>query len=407
MSFKTTHLTANKETSVESFFLRTSRATIAVGAALFLAAGGAVCADLTIQSRTDAVYDGGQFNRLVIQSSSNITIRNATFTSGLLSAVVDINNSNNIILEDCTISGQGTACTGINVGGTCVSITFSRNTIRDIADDGIQVRNTRDLKILNNRVFSLLGIGTDSGGTCNNGHSDAIELGTVTDCEIIGNLVFDIRSTSAIFFGNWSATSAGYCRNVLIANNVFCAPESGFLVYLSQADGVQLYHNAIWWGRYGGVAIAAGLTNLDMENNILHSINYQHHGVPYDASNHRIRRNLLGTTSGQGTPTALLSGDLNNFVAVDPRFNGLPSITNTGSLSQFRTSLGSPPALSIEAFQLRSDSPAVNAGRLVEMVPFDIRGAARPSPDLVDLGAFEMESASVPARPDNLNATTP
>jgi len=384
-----------------------ARSVITLSIALITCVGTVLGADLSIQSRSNEVHDGGQYNRLIIQGSSNITIRNATFTSGLLSAVVDIANSNNVIIENCTISGQGTACTGVNIGGTSATITLSRNTIRDIADDGIQVRNTRDLKILHNRIFSLLGIGTDSGGTCNNGHSDAIELGTVTDCEIVGNLVFDIRSTSAIFFGNWSTTSAGYCRNVLIANNVFCAPESGFLVYLSQADGVQFHHNTLWWGRYGGVAIAAGLTNLDMENNILHSINYQHHGVPYNAATHRFRRNLVATTAGQGTPSAILSTDLGNFVAADPRFVGMPAISSTGNVNQFRTPIGGTPTLTVEPFRLRSDSGAAGAGRFLSLVPVDVLGIARPASGPTELGALELVDTTSPTSPSSLNVTTP
>lgn len=55
----------------------------------------------------------------------------------------------------------------------------------------------------------------------------------------------------------------------MLANNVLYNPDTGFVIYLEDVRGVELYNNTIWGkhdGRYGGMAIG---TNVAPERRLL------------------------------------------------------------------------------------------------------------------------------------------
>ena len=69
-------------------------------------------------------------------------------------------------------------------------------------------------------------------GPCYNGHSDGLELSDVSDIELVGNMVYDVRSTAALFMDNWSGSKI---YDLVAYNNVFYTPDTGFAVYLQHA----------------------------------------------------------------------------------------------------------------------------------------------------------------------------
>ncbi len=199
----------------------------------------------------------------------------------------------------------GGACTGMSIAGDDVIVAGNR--IHDAADDGVAIGNLRNLSFSGNVVHALHGCGTDGEcGPCYNGHSDGLELYAVVDSEIVGNLIYDVASTSAVFFGNWADElgmgPAEYCDNVLLANNLLYSPETGFVAYIEDARNVKLLHNTIWglhMGAYGGLSIGVNVQDLDIYNNAILSINYKHIGGVYDLAEHRGDYNLFAYSLGQ------------------------------------------------------------------------------------------------------------
>lgn len=275
----------------------------------------------------------------------------------------------------------GGACTVLDLHG--VGITVEGCEIHDAADDGVSAAGVRELRFAGNRVHRLHACGTDGGcGPCYNGHSDGLELYDVETSVFDGNLVYDVRSTAAVFFGNWADELGGgpdeYCEDVLLTNNVFYTPETGFAVYFQDVRGLRVYHNVIWGlhqGRYGGLAIGEHATGLEMFNNVILSINYDHIGATYDAAEHRGHHNLFGVSLGQYVDQP---GDL---VATDPGFAGIPDCDGAP--------VSDPDP---EDFLLTAGSPCVDAGYpgdgSVVLPPADFRG--HPRDGAPDIGAMEL-----------------
>ncbi|MEM7412917.1 MAG: right-handed parallel beta-helix repeat-containing protein, partial [Myxococcota bacterium] len=277
----------------------------------------------------------------------------------------------------------------------------------------------RNLLVAGNVITRLLAFGTDSNppGPCYNGHSDGIEIFDVADSQFIGNLVYDVRSTAAVFFGNWADSPAEYCRNVRFENNVFLTPESGFVGYLSDADGVVLVNNVFWRGIYGGIVVGKNVTGLDVANNVLHSVNYHHSREPFVPEEHRFRHNLLATTEAQQTPPIV--GKDGNFVTGDPGFAGIPAIDGFSDPTAYRQPAAAypqsekeasneaeateavsaepeTPRVRLEDFAPKPGSPLLDAGSGAGAPTKDALGRARPRGKGVDIGAFE--GALAPAR---------
>ena len=206
---------------------------------------GAGAAGLFIENQSHQVFDGGSYDRLIVRNSDSITVRNARFAIASYGSVVSISNGENI--------------------------TFTGNTVHDIADDGFEIYGGTGLMIRGNTIYRLLGKGTDSSipGPCYNGHSDGLEIARVSNSTFTGNLIFDVRSTAAVFISNDASGPSAYCRDLVFTNNVFVTPESGFTMYAFQVDGLQIHNNVIWKGYYGGLAIGDQVTDMDVTNNAL------------------------------------------------------------------------------------------------------------------------------------------
>lgn len=225
-----------------------------------------------------------------------------------------------------TTGGMHTAgaCTGLEISGNVVSV--SGNHVHDIADDGVVVGGNHDLLFEGNEIDSLYGCGTDGGcGPCDNGHSDGLEIYAVHDSEFIGNFAHDIASTSTFFFGNWADElgdgPADYCENIFLVNNILYNPDTGFVAYLEDVRGVTLTGNTIWGahqGRYGGLAIGVNVSGLEIYDNVILSINYEHLGSTFNPAEHHGDYNLFGISLGQWTDSE------HDLVALDPGFTAIP-----------------------------------------------------------------------------------
>jgi len=275
-------------------------------------------------------------------------------------------------------SGKQTAggCNGSNVRGDYV--VFDRCEIHNIADDGIGIYSADHVKLLYSKVHDLHGCGTDAAcsGPCYNGHSDGLELSDVSDIELIGNMVYDVRSTAGIFMDNWSGTKI---YDLVAYNNVFYTPATGFAVILHRLDGAQFHNNVIWGrtqgNRYGGLAIGTSVTNLELYNNIILNINFSHMGSRYDPSQHRLDYNLFGMIN-----TGEYQANTNDMVA-DPRFSSIPLSSNAADHT-------SNPELDDFVPAARE---AIDTGTASGLVPdFDVLGDPRPQGGAWDRGVFEV-----------------
>lgn len=216
------------------------------------------------------------------------------------------------------------ACSVMNVHGD--NVVIEGNLMHDAADDGVAIGGSDGVKFNGNRVYALHGCGTDGGcGPCYNGHSDGLEIYDLTNSEFVGNMAYDIASTSTFFFGNWADELGDgpneYCENILIANNILYSPDTGFVIYIEDSVGVRLFNNTIWGqkqGAYGGLSVGENVSNLDIVNNVILSINYAHIGGSYDAAEHHGDFNFFGSSLGQWQDAA------NDIVGSDPGFTGIP-----------------------------------------------------------------------------------
>jgi len=82
---------------------------------------GAGAAGLFIENQSHQVFDGGSYDRLIVRNSDSITVRNARFAIASYGSVVSISNGENI--------------------------TFTGNTVHDIADDGFEIYGGTGLMI--------------------------------------------------------------------------------------------------------------------------------------------------------------------------------------------------------------------------------------------------------------------
>lgn len=336
--------------------------------------------DLIINGENGTTYNNANYFRLVVTNSSNVTINNCTFTAST-GHVSEVSNSSNVTISNSDFDGQAVdggptgACTGVHIGdGTNVYLT--NNVYHDISDDGIEVHGGNGIYVTGCTIRRLIAVGTDGNGgsgPCYNGHSDGMELSGITTGVFDGNLIYDVRSTSAIFFGNWGPTNA----DMTFRNNLFYTPEAGFSAYFNYVDGLNVYNNVFWQGVYGGVAVNANtVTNMIARNNIVHSWSFTHHGYAQN-SEQDIDYSLVGVSGSGYTPTA------NDVVTTNPMFSGIGSI---GSAAD-RT-------VSASDFDLQAGSPAINSGTSGAAIPVtDYYGNGRDAPP--DIGAIEYDGAPV------------
>jgi hypothetical protein len=252
-------------------------------------------------------------------------------------------------------------------------VVFDRCEIHNIADDGLDISGNH-IKVLYSKIHNLHGCGTDAScsGPCYNGHSDGLELNGVSDFELIGSMVYDVRSNAALY--PWGSQSYDW----VIHNNVFYN-SVGASIYLQKVSGITVHNNVIWGrqkgNRYGGLMMGNAMNDLRMHNNIILNINYSHMGATYNPTEHDLDYNLFGMiNSGE------YSANANDLVA-DPQFAGIPM---SGDEADHKGS-----DLTLEDFRPAA-SEALDTGTASGGVPdHDIVGEQRPQGGAWDRGAFE------------------
>lgn len=273
-------------------------------------------------------------------------------------------------------NGKQTAggCNGSNVNGDYV--VFEGCEIHNIADDGVGIYADH-IKVLSSKIHDLDGCGTDNDcGPCYNGHSDGIELSGASDIELLSNMVYDVRSNASLFMDDWSGSAV---KDLVVYNNVFYAPDSGFAVYLQKLHGAKVHNNIIWGktqgNHYGGLSIGPSVTGLEMYNNIILNINYSHMGASYDPTQHRLDYNLFGMIS---------SGEYRangHDLVGNPQFAGIRMSSNAGDHKA--------SDLTLEDFRSSATQVVDTGTTLHGILPHDAVGDRRPRGAAWDRGPFE------------------
>jgi hypothetical protein len=266
-------------------------------------------------------------------------------------------------------------CNGSDVNGD--HVVFDRCEVHNIADDGLGIYADH-IKVLYSKIHDLHGCGTDGrcNGPCYNGHSDGFEISGVSDIELVGNMVYDVRATAAIFMEDFGS---GGISNLIAYNNVFYTPSTSIAVYLQDLNGAKFHNNIIWGktdgNRFGGLAMGNDVTNLEMYNNIILNINYSHMGASHKPSQHKLDYNLFGMINSGEYPAN--SHDL----VGDPLFAGIPMSSNPDDHK------GSD--LVLDDFVPRADA-AIDTGTTPSGIPaYDVAGRERPQGGAWDRGPFE------------------
>jgi hypothetical protein len=259
-----------------------------VGWAPQLADGPAVFGPLRFEG-SHYTFDGGQPNGFKVVGAVGTE------------AAVHI-EGNHIALRQVEIDGGFRKVAGKQVAGSCNGanvhgddVELDRCEIHRIADDGLGLYGDR-IRVLQSEVYDLDGCGTDGEcGPCYNGHSDGIELSGASQITLLGNLVYDVRSNAALFMDDWSGSAV---KDLVVRDNIFYTPDTGFAVYVQKVKGARFEDNVIWGktqgSKYGGLSIGPGIEDLHMKNNVILNINFSHMGVKYDPRRHGLDGNRFG-----------------------------------------------------------------------------------------------------------------
>lgn len=347
--------------------MRTFLTMLGAVSAFNLAPGAA----LNIDGQSNKTYDGGSYSNLSIKNSTGITVKNAKFAG--TGAVINIDGSSDVVVDNCEADGLGEACVGVNIRGASHHLTIKNCHIHNIADDGFQLRGTNlnNITIQGNRIHKLLGKGTDGvvSGPCYNGHSDGIETANTDRVSIIGNILYDIKSTSAIIVGDDT--------NMKIHNNICYTPETAITVYHHKQTNTEIYHNTFWGSHFAGLAIGKNVLGLKAYNNIIHKIDFSHLGGTYDNTKMSIDYNVVSMVGVGYT-----------YGAHDKMY---PAMSFTNMVNAYSTT--KPTEVTIEDFGLLAGSPAINNGKTGLGITTDILGNPRDAQP--DMGAIEYQNTGM------------
>jgi hypothetical protein len=340
-------------------------------------------ADLSLSGQSNRTFENQTYDKLILSNCSEITIRGCSFSASDGNVVNISSNCSRITLDSCDIDGLSAACTGINMGGSFITVRKCK--IHHIADDGIQCTGGGDHWTFDeNEICHLLGCGTDGGcGPCYNGHSDGFEMGGVDTVVLRRNLVYDVRSTAALFMNNWSGGAT--IHNLVLENNIFYTPECGVVMYAFYVDGLTMVNNTIWKSDWLGLAVGPDASRITAYNNIFQNVDYNFLKGSYNASDHKYDYNLVGTT-GRGLPL-----QANDVLDPDPKFRRIPIATDNTSAHVYRD-------VTAADFELMEGSPAIGQGMAGSLVPaVDFYGNPRSAPH--DLGAIAYRSIAIVRMP--------
>lgn len=308
----------------------------------------AIFGDIVFSGASYIIFDGAVENGFKVEKQ------------GLRGATVDVvSGSSHIIISNCEVDAGFETMSGDEVvshtNGACHGIrllnsdylTVENCEIHDGADDGIEMLGVNNVDIIGNEIYNFYG--DDSGGC--QAHTDGIEIIDGHNVDMISNLVYDMRGNAAFITGD-AERAFPPSTNLVLENNIFYAPECGFSAYFWAVDGLKIYNNVIWGrrnGGYGGLSLGRDLTNTEIYNNIILSLNYNHMNTVYNPVEHDINYNLFGISLGQG---GFSENSGNNSVG-DPDFQNMVISSDPAD---------HPREVIVADFDIQSSSPAIDAG---------------------------------------------
>jgi hypothetical protein len=177
--------------------------------------------------------------------------------------------------------------------------------------------------------------------------------GVLADRNIYRNLVLH---DTGLLCASCSAITINNGNDVMAYNNVLYKNTGHGIIVGSGGSNARIYNNTVYGGLQTGIYIQPGSSGAIVQNNIAYA-------------------NATIQILNEGGATVSY-----NFVTD-------PSFMNVASLD----------------FNLRSSSPAIDAGIVVSQVTTDIRKRNRPQGPTHDIGAYEIGSSSAPAPPKNLS----
>jgi PKD repeat protein len=329
------------------------RKILSILCALGFVLAASALGDTLVVTQDSMTIVGGTYDMVRIQGRKHTTLRNVTVRNTLGTnyyAGIHVNGSTYTTIESCTVDGGASAvpgrgtCGGIKGDGAAYLMIKDCH-IYNLNDDGIRLFASSYLFMYNNEINQLLGHGIEDnpplGCTCNNGHSDGIQFIDCNNVEIVGNIIYNVHSTSCIFMGN----STTLARNVLIANNILHlgsgTDQAYYTVYMWYGMGVKFLNNTIWGYRSGGGSIWYGVDLYDFVfmNNIIKYVKFKN-GGSYNAAEHTIRYNLFNTAFNYGS---------SNLQGVDPQMEVITPANSVTNVTR-------------NDFALKSTSPCIDAG---------------------------------------------
>jgi len=194
-----------------------------------------------------------------------------------------------------------------------------------------------------------------------------------------GNLVYDVRSTSAVFPDNYSGGVT--VHNLVLENNIFYTPETGVIVYAFYVDGLKMCNNTFWKSNWLGIAVGPSVTRLEAYNNITMCIDYSFMGGTYRSAQQTWDYNLVGFAN-RG-----LAVQPHDVLNADPKFRKIPGATDNTAAHVYRD-------VTPADFELMAGSSAIGKGMSGGSVPaVDFYGRPRTTP--CDMGAIGYRSEAV------------
>ncbi|OQY41963.1 MAG: hypothetical protein B6240_14495 [Desulfobacteraceae bacterium 4572_87] len=302
-------------------------------------------------------YDGR--NGLEIYFADYIVIDNLTVYASSVSGSrgIRLTHAEGCIISNNTVSGANHANLFCSLSD---HVTFLNNVAFNGAI-GIYVADSSDYPtIKGNRLYDNTAIGLHMNGDINSGGD-----GTISYALVDGNWIYDNGATGINLDGvTWSTF-----QNNLVYGNKFRG------IAFFQGDGAvpsndnEAYQNTIITpaGAYYGIGLNYGATS-----ELAITSNY----------------NLL---PDQGRVAETSNG---RFLLSEWQSLGYDTQSVTGTISQtFKNPSGD--AQGIKNWQLKAESPAIDAGTNAHSCTPDIVGNARPAGTAPDMGAYEYESETV------------
>ena len=188
----------------------------------------------------------------------------------------------------------------------------------------------------------------------------------VQGCQIYSNKAFGVH----IYSGSSNQANNNVVRNNRIYGNGTTGNNGGGVVVASGSASV-VYNNLIYGNRDGIVVCCGGNSEQLLNNTIYQNLRY---GIEVqDGSGNVVTNNIMRSNAVRDTMYHVSVTSSNNLTS-DPMFANV----------------------SAGDFRLRPGSPAIDAGRVLQVVTTDFAGVTRPQGSTHDIGAMESGTSSCP-----------